>query len=164
MKILLFMLQTALILSLCGCASMKGNEKEQSKPAPVVLGEFSATHDAAALTAAKNFAAAFERSIRLNDFQFLQSALSRTGGNRFNAAAFAKLRTEMLTVYGNFQKMEYITWLDQGKLRDYLWKISFSKTDGSGKKSSPREILFCVRVFCEKDKQPDVAGFFFRKF
>ena len=131
---------------------------------PVVLGEFSAKHDAAALGAARNFAAAFEKSVRQNDFRFLQAALPRASRNKFTAEAFAKLHAEMLAVYGDFQKMEYVTWLDQGKLRDYLWKMSFLKPDKSGKKSSPREILFCVRVFCEKDKEPDAAGFFFRKF
>ena len=164
MKTLLFAFQITSVLLLCSCVSKKDNGNKPSEVTPVVLGEFSAKHDEAAFAAAGNFAAAFEKSIRQNDFQFLQAALPPASRSRYTAEAFAKLRAEMLAVYGNFQKMEYVTWLDQGKLRDYLWKMSFLKPDRSGKKSSPREILFCVRVFCEKDKQPDAAGFFFRKF
>ena len=164
MKTLLFVFQFLLILCLCGCSAIKDRGKKQPESAPVVLEEFSGSHDADALKTAGNFAAAFEKSIRLNDFRFLQAMLPLTSKSKFTANAFAKLQAEMSAVYGKFQKMEYVTWLDQGKVRDYLWKMTFLKYDKSGEKSLPREILFCVRVFCEKDKQPDVAGFFFRKF
>ena len=164
MKTLFCIFQFVLILCLCGCALIKERGKKQPETAPVVLEEFSGSHDTAALSAAKNFAAAFEKSIRLNDFQFLQMMLPRSSRSKFTTDAFAKLHAEMSAVYGNFQKMEYVTWLNQGKVRDYLWKMTFIKSGKPGEKGLTREILFCVRMFCEKDKQPDVAGFFFRKF
>ena len=150
------------VLLFCGCTAPKA-EKAAEEPA-IVLGEFSQTSAAEALTVASNFTAGFEKSLLTADFAPFAAVLPANSKVQFTAESFNKMRTGLISLYGNPQKLEYLTFLDQGKIRDYLWRIKFSKPDKDGKSFSSREILFCVRVYCENGKKPDIAGFFFQRF
>ena len=157
--LLLSISATAVMLLDSGCSSAP------EKPAPPVLGAFSAENEKTAMTVAQNFASAFEKALVSGDFNHLKPVFPPGTKQQMSEGYFQKMRRTMLNFYGTPQKLAYITFLNQGKLRDYLWKISFLKP-GKEKNSPPesREIILSVRIFCEAGKSPAVAGFFFQRF
>lgn len=158
-KFNLFTIAIASALIVCGCASSK---TEKSPETAIMLGEFNDPDTAMAV--ASNFASGFEKALLTSEFTALAAVLPANSKAKLTAENFLKMRSGLITLYGQPQKLEYLTFLDQSKIRDYLWRVKFSKPSKDGKTFSSREIIFCVRVYCEIGKKPDIAGFFFQRF
>ena len=152
------MLLTAMLTALSGCAGKNSAEKN---PPPIQLDKFSADDETSALETARKFAEAFEKALISGDFKYLESTVA---GKKFSASNFAGMRNAMIKFYGTPRKLTYATTLQQGKLRDILWKITFERQKAPEANSEYHEILLCVRIFRESGKTPEVAGFFIKRF
>ena len=153
---------TVLTVLLTGCA---GKNSPAEKTPQVRLGNFSVNDEDSGMKVAGIFAESFGKSLISGDFKHLEPHLPPIpGGKKFTAPDFAQMRDAMITLYGTPRKLAYVTTLNQGKLRDMLWKITFEQQGKDGKAGEIREILLCVRVFKEDGKSPEVAGFFIKRF
>lgn len=153
------LLSAVFAVLLAGCA---GKNVEAEKAPQVQLGEFSSADENTALGVARIFAGAFEKSLVSGEFKHLVPYLP--GAAKFTAADFNRMRGALHQLYGTPQKLTYATSLNQGKLRDMLWKITFVRQSTSGGTEEVREILLCVRIFREPGKQPAIAGFSLKRF
>ena len=155
-------LSTALSILLTGCA---GKNSAAEKTPQIQLGEFSVNDENSGMKVAGVFADAFGKSLISGEFKHLEPHLpSIPGVRKFTAPDFAQMRDAMMKLYGTPRKLTYIASLNQGKLRDMLWKITFELPGKDGKTGESKEILLCVRVFKEDGKTPEVAGFFVKRF
>ena len=154
-----FCLCCALLL-LCGCVSTKTEPKEKAP----VLENFSKETGQLALSVATAFASGFEKSLISGEFSHFAKVFPANSKTKMSPEHFQKLRAAMMKLYGKPEKLEYITFLNQGKFRDYLWKITFSVPPKNAA-SAPgiREILLSVRVYCENGNAA-ISGFFFQRF
>ena len=156
------LLSMVLTMLLTGCA-WKNSPAE--KTPQIQLGEFSENDENSGMKVAGKFADSFGNSLISGDFKHLEPLLPPIpGGKKFTAPEFDQMRNAMMTLYGTPRKLVYVTTLNQGKLRDMLWKITFEQQSKDGKTGEIREILLCVRVFKEDGKAPEVAGFFIKRF
>ena len=153
------LLSAVFAVLLAGCA---GKNVEAEKTPQVQLGEFSSADENTALGVARVFAGAFEKSLVSGEFKHLVPYLPGTA--KFTAADFNRMRGTLLQLYGTPQKLTYAASLNQGKLRDMLWKVTFVRQNTPGVPGEIREILLCVRIFREPGKQPAIAGFFLKRF
>ena len=161
-KFAIYLLLFAALAMLTGCA---GKDASKEKPQSVQLEEFSSQDEAAALNLAGNFAGAFEKSLISGDFKHLEPMLpTPASGKKFSATDFSGMRNAMIQLYGTPRKLGYVTTLQQGKLRDMLWKITFERQKTPGVPGEFFEILLCVRIFREPGNPPAVAGFFIKRF
>ena len=155
-----FLLPMVLTVLLTACAGKNSPETPQLQ-----LGDFSENDENSGKKAAEIFADSFGKSLVSGDFKHLEPHLPPIpGGKKFTAPDFAQMRNAMITLYGTPRKLVYVTTLNQGKLRDMLWKITFEQQSRDGKPGECREILLCVRIFKEDGKAPEVAGFFIKRF
>ena len=152
----------AALAVLTGCA---GKDAKKENPPSVQLDGFSLQDESAALNLASNFAGAFEKSLISGDFKHLEPMLpTPVSGKKFSATDFSGMRNAMIQLYGVPRKLGYVTTLQQGKLRDMLWKITFERQKTPGVPGEFFEILLCVRIFREPGKSPEIAGFFIKRF
>ena len=145
---------------ICGCASTKTPPKEKAP----VLENFDKENEQRALAVASAFASGFEKSLISGEFSHFAQVFPATSQSKMSQEHFQKLRAAMMKIYGKPEKLQYVTFLNQGKLRDYLWKITFT-SPGQNAAAAPgvREILLSVRVYCENGNAA-VSGFFFQRF
>ena len=161
-KFAICLLLFAVLAVLTGCS---GKDASKEKPQSVQLEEFSSQDEAAALNLAGNFAGAFEKSLISGDFKHLEPMLpTPASGRKFSATDFSGMRNAMIQFYGTPRKIGYAATLQQGKLRDVLWKITFERQKTPGVPGEFFEILLCVRIFREPGKSPEIAGFFIKRF
>lgn len=163
MKIFTFALLYAVpVLILTGCA---GKNAEPEKTPQIQLAGFTSADEKIAHDVAKIFAAAFEKSLISGDFKHLESQLPPLPSvKKFTAAEFAGMRDSMIKLYGTPRKLSYAASLQQGKLRDMLWKVTFEWKRTPEVPAETREILLCIRIFKANGKSPEIAGFFFKRF
>ena len=164
MKIFKFVIMISGVVLFCSCSSVDGQGNRAEAP---VLEKFSEKGAAEAFACASGFVAGFEKSLLDGDFSSFKQVLPAPGkGNvpQLDARSFGRMRSSLLQIYGVPQKMEYLAVLDQGKLRDYLWKIKFLRPAKAPELPESREILFSVRIYQEVGRPPAVAGFAFKRF
>ena len=160
-KILFSLIGASLI---CSCSTVS---RKKNQPESPVLERFSEKSSGEAFACAAEFAAGFEKSLLSGDFASFKQVLPvSANGNKMqlDAVRFGRMRSSLLQIYGVPQKMEYVAMLDQGKLRDYLWKIKFMRPAEAPALPESREILFSIRVYQESGQTPAVAGFVFKRF
>ena len=161
-KFVIYLPLFAVVSILSGCA---GKDAPKEDTPTIRLEEFSSQDEAAALNLARNFAGAFEKSLISGDFKHLEPILPMPeGGKKFSATDFSGMRKAMIQFYGIPRKIGYAATLQQGKLRDVLWKITFERQKTPGVSGEFFEILLCVRIFREPGKTPEIAGFFIKRF
>lgn len=159
MKNIIFAVAAMLLLSACTSQVKPPAER------PPVLAHFSAENETAAMQVASAFASGFEKSLVSGDFSHFQKVFPKNSKTPMKPEHFGKMRQMMTKLYGTPQELQYVTFLNQGKLRDYLWKITFSSPAKPPQKvPAVREILLCVRVYCEAGSPPAISGFFFQRF
>ncbi|MBR7107292.1 MAG: hypothetical protein IKC89_02630 [Lentisphaeria bacterium] len=155
----ILLLGSALLL-VCGCVSSKTPPKEKAP----VLENFNKENEQRALAVASAFASGFEKSLISGEFSHFAQVFPANSKSKMSEEHFKKLREAMMKLYGKPEKLHYITFLNQGKLRDYLWKITFTSPGKNGAAApGVREILLSVRIYCENGNAA-VSGFFFQRF
>lgn len=123
----------------------------------VELREITQTEEAAARKTAADFAGGFVKSLETGDFSHWQKFLASNGSNDIDQKKFDRMRDELTTMFGKFVKSSYLGRVVTGKLHNYLWVLTFGRSkDGV---TETFEIVYFVRVHCEKDKAPIVNKF-----
>ena len=138
----------AVLLASCAAAE---------KPAAVQLREFKNEDAVQASNKAKAFAGGFFQALADKDFSKWQLHFPPKDESRIDKRKFERMCAELDGAFGKFRSSGYLGELTVGDLRNYLWKMSFAKTDNN--REVIREAVFFVRVYCESGKQPEISGF-----
>ena len=128
-----------------GCATSEAEKKaaavQSVAPDPCVPAE----REAEAKAAAEKIALGMAEALRTGDFEKFR-VTQQEGARMMPPELFAKVRKSMMRNFGNLTGSEYIGFLDQGRVRDYMWKFVFE----APRKDSPvprhHEIIYWVRV------------------
>ena len=155
-------LTTAVLLTFSGssCAALK--EKNPSDKEPVKLRDFSSEDETAAFNTAEKFVLAFAEALKKNDFSLWQQVIPPDSTAKIGKKQFDAMRLELGKEFGTFSGTSYLGKLVSGHLRSFMWKFSFIRQKNG--KSSIREIVYFVRIFCEEGKTPAISGFGVRVF
>lgn len=145
-------LMIALLPLLLNSCFHTGSRQEEIK-----LREFSSQDEDLGKKTASVFAESFLLAVADNNFAVWQKNVPPHAAAKLDSSKFAAMRTELLTVFGNFEKGSFLGSVASGNLRTYLWKMSFSKEE-NGKKVL-NEVVFFVRVFCAEGKAPAISTF-----
>ena len=127
------------------------------KPETVKLREFTSEDAVPAFKKAEAFAGGFFQAVADNDFAKWQPYFPPKDESRIDKRKFERMCAELDRTFGKFQSSAYLGELTVGNLRNFLWKMSFSRTDKD--KKILREAVFFVRVYCENGKTPEISGF-----
>ena len=159
MKSLGALIFAAAVLLGGGCASNGEAKKPEDKP-PKLTPDASipAEREHEARAAAEKMALGMAEALKTGDFEKFSSTQQK-GGRRMPPEVFFKLRKSMLQRFGKPIRAEYLGVLDQGPVRDYMWKFIFESKKTSGAPGR-HEIVCWVRVGFAGGK-PVVAGFSF---
>lgn len=142
-----------LLISLTGCFSSGENDA----PEPVKLREFTQNDSETAAALAENFAGKFFQSLKTREFSHWKSAMPMRKDQKISDKEFQQMYNELYTSFGNYESSGFLGELTVGDLKNYLWKMRFSREENN--KKVVREVVFFVRVYCENGKTPDISGF-----
>ena len=139
------MATAALVTALAGgCAS--GIDAKKEEPPKVVPDlNIPADREPEAKAAAERMANGMAEALKTGDFEKFR-VTQQEGARMMPPELFAKVRKSMMRNFGNLIGSGYIGSLDQGRVRDYMWKFVFE----APRKDSPvprhHEIIYWVRV------------------
>lgn len=136
--------------------------KSTSPDPEVRLRDFTRNDDEQAQQTATAFINGFSQSLLTGDFSFWQKELPFDSQNRITEREFKGMAEELKAFFGKYESYSYLGCLITGELRNYLWKLTFTR-EQNGKKSV-YEAVYLVRVFCEENKKPAVCGFGVKRF
>ena len=146
-----------------GCAAGKSVEKQSAPPAAKATENreqiFPEKAETPALALAEKFVGGLVESLKSGDFQTFLSA-QPAGSRPFKKEDFDKMRDSLSKRYGKLTASEYLGQLDQGRVRDFLWKFTFERDDSAGIPAARRQIVCWVRVGAVNG-EPVLAGFSF---
>ena len=108
---------------------------------------------------ADKFIGALAESLKSGDFAAFK-AVQRPDGKAFPEERFKKMHSAFGKQFGKLVAAERLGVLDQGRVRDHLWKFTFERESGEKLR---REIVCWVRVGIENG-EPMIAGFSFNFF
>lgn len=132
------------------------NSKDLPESEPVKLREFTPADLIPAKSVAENFANGFFAAVKANDFAPWEKVMPARNIQQYKTQ-FPAFYNELHVTFGDFEGAEYLGEVNNADLKNFLWKMRFSKVE-NGKKIT-REVVFFVRVHCEENKQPDISGF-----
>ena len=118
---------------------------------------FPAKLEAPAKQLAERLALGLAESLKSGDFAAFDAVQPATAKRKFTSEIFGKMRAALEQRYGTLVNAEYFGRLEQGKVMDFLWKLSFEKDEGKDKKVR-REILLQIRAGSVKGEAV-IAGF-----
>jgi len=153
MKKLPFLPLLAAMLLLVSCA-----EKSPSSTAAVKLQPFTKETETRSLKMSTAFADGFAEAVKTGDFKYWQQVLPPHVAAKVTPEVFKKMCGELAETFGKLESSTFFGTLENGNLRDNLWKLRFVK-DGK-----VREVLYLVRVYCAENGQPEISGFGIRRF
>lgn len=127
-----------------GCATGGDAKKEDAPPKIVPDPGIPAGRENEAKAAAERMAVGMAEALKSGDFEKFR-VTQQKGGRMMPPEVFHRLRKSMTRNFGNLTGIEYFGMLDQGRVRDHLWKFVFESPEGAAK---PRhhEIVYWVRV------------------
>ena len=144
----------AVLLIFAPSCSSTGN-KENKKA--LDLQEISFAEEAAVRRTAADFAGGFIKSMETGNFEYWRQVIPPANAAKINQQEFDKMRQELINAFGKFSSASYLGRVITGKIHNFLWTLTFVKEkDG---KTEKFEVVYFVRVHCEKDKAPAVNGF-----
>lgn len=155
MKKLPFLLLPVLPVLLASCA---GKSAAPAAVAAVKLQPFSPENETESLKISTVFADGFAAAVKAGDFKFWQQVLPEHIAAKISLEIFQKMCRELETGFGKLESAVFFGTLQNGNLRDNLWKLRFVK-DGK-----VREVLYLVRVYCRENGKPEISGFGIRRF
>ena len=145
---------TAVFLVLAFALSGQGADKKvEIVPDPV----FPAQLEAPAKQLAERLALGLAESLRSGDFAAFDAVQPEASKRKFTREIFDKMRTALDQRYGKLVNAEYFGRLEQGRVMDFLWKLSFEKNEAKDK-AVRREILLQIRTGSVKG-EVIIAGF-----
>lgn len=142
-----------------GCATAA--EAPETESAVKAAELFPPAREAAAKALAEKLVNGLVESLRSGDFAAFRAAQPQ-GARVFKPEAFDQMRGALSKRYGKLVSSEYFGRLDQGRVMDFLWKLSFERADGTGK-TMRHQIICWVRIGVVNG-EPAVAGFSFNFF
>ena len=135
-----------------------GNEVPPAKPAAEM---FTKAAEAPARALAEKLVLGLAESLKSGDFAAFEAA-QPANDRAVKKETFEQMRKALNKRYGNLVDVEYFGKLDQSRVADFLWKLTFERTGASGT-AIRRQIICWVRVGIAKG-EPVIAGFSFNFF
>jgi len=139
------MAAAALVTVLAGGCASGGDAKNEEAPKVVPDIKIPAEREPEAKAAAEKMANGMAEALKTGDFEKFR-VTQQPGARMMPPELFAKVRKSMTHNFGKLTGSEYIGSLDQGRVRDYMWKFIFE----APRKDSPvprhHEIIYWVRV------------------
>lgn len=146
-------LAAVLLLFAPSCSTT--GEKENRKI--LDLQEISAAEENAVKKIAADFAGGFIKSMETGNFEYWRQVIPPANAAKINQQKFDEMRQQLIRTFGKFSSASFLGRLVTGKIHNFLWILTFIREkDG---KSEKFEVVYFVRVHCEKDKAPAVNGF-----
>jgi hypothetical protein len=161
MKKILFLLPV-MLLAFAGCSSVSDKQGKKAPEVPELAPLTSETQLKTSQEIAGKFAAALAASLKQKSFIPWSQAMPP--GRKITEKMFLNMFSDFKLKYGDFVSLTEFGELDQGVVRDYLWKMRFMKPAAPPAKGVPHEILFWVRIYQENGKAPAIGGFGFKSF
>ena len=131
------------LLALAFSLSMYAADEKAAAPVPDQV--FPAALEAPAKQLAQRLALGLAESLKSGEFSAFDAVQPEAAKRKFTAETFGKMQTALEQRYGKLVNAEFFGQLDQGKVRDFLWKYSFEKTADKDKKIR-HEILMLIRT------------------
>ncbi|MBQ4329680.1 MAG: hypothetical protein IJC27_08115 [Lentisphaeria bacterium] len=144
----------AVLLIFIPSCSTTGNKEGKATPD---FREISAENEAAAKSIAANFAGGFIKALETGNYGYWETFIPADRRANIDQKKFDAMRSELINTFGSFSSAAYLGRLITGKLHSYLWALSFEKGKDAAKEKF--EVVYFVRVHCEKDKAPAINGF-----
>lgn len=135
----------------CSTTGEKGNKAKMD------FQEISAENETAAKNVASNFAGGFIKALESGNYEYWKSVIPADKRANIDQKKFDDMRKELISAFGEFSSASYLGRLVTGKIHSYLWTLTFEKAVSDGREKF--EIVYFVRVHCEKDKAPAINGF-----
>ena len=145
------------LLALAFSLSMYAADEKAAVSVPDQV--FPAALEAPAKQLAQRLALGLAESLKSGEFLAFDAVQPEAAKRKFTAETFGKMQTALEQRYGKLVNAEFFGQLDQGKVRDFLWKYSFEKTADKDKKIR-HEILMLVRTG-SVNGEAVIAGFRF---
>ena len=152
----------AVALAAAGCSSIKDKPQENSPAKPELTPLISSNQLKSSKETASQFAMALAASLK--EKSFIPWSRVMPPGRKITEKMFLHMFSDFKIKYGDFVSLTELGELDQGILRDYLWKMRFVKNAAPPAKGVPHEIIFWVRIYQENGKAPAIGGFGFKSF
>ncbi len=128
-----------------GCATGDAAKKPEEAPKVVPDLRIPADREPEVKAAAEKMANGMAEAIRTGDFEKFR-VTQQEGVRMMPPELFVKVRKSMMRNFGTLIGSEYIGSLDQGRVKDHMWKFTFE----AARKDSPvprrHEIIYWVRV------------------
>ena len=153
MKKTAFLPFLAAMLLLVSCAGV-----DPSGQAAVKLQPFSPESELRSREISQSFAAGFVAAVKNGDFKLWQQVMPPHIAAKITPEVFRQMCRELDSTLGKLESGTLFGTLQNGNLRDNLWKLHFVK-DGRS-----REVLYLVRVYCSENNEPEISGFGIRRF
>ena len=119
--------------------------------------KISAEQEAAAKSTASNFAGGFIKSLETGNYEYWKQFIPAEKRANIDQKKFDIMRKELITAFGEFSSASFLGRLVTGKTHSYLWTLTFEKVSNDAEEKF--EVVYFVRVHCEKDKAPAINGF-----
>lgn len=129
----------------------------RGKSPALELQEMNQTEAAAARKCAENFAGGFIKSLSSGDFNHWKQFIPEKNAANLDRKKFDAMRDELVSMFGAFVKGTYLGEVVSGKMRSYLWVLTFERKTPEG--TERNEIVYFVRIHCEKGQKPAVNKF-----
>ena len=102
-------------------------------------------------------AGGFIKALESGNYEYWKSVIPADKRANIDQKKFDDMRKELISAFGEFSSASYLGRLVTGKIHSYLWTLTFEKAVSDGREKF--EIVYFVRVHCEKDKAPAINGF-----
>ena len=158
MKSLGAIIFAAAMLLAAGCATDEEKKQEEKIPKLTPDATIPVEREHEARTATEKMALGMAEALKSGDFEKFSSTQQK-GGRMMPPEVFFKLRKSMLQRFGKPVGAEYLGTLDQGPVKDYMWKFIFEPRKGSAAPGH-HEIVYWVRAGFAGGK-PVVYGYRF---
>lgn len=145
----LFLIFTASALTMaCGCQMLPKKEKEAPEPPKSNTKITPEKINGDITAAAKKFQVNFFKAIAEKKRSLIGSDMIPEMQEKFSTEKFNAYADALLQSKGKLEKSEYLTSLDRGVMKVFLWKVSFEKDDKKlpdGSKAT-KDILFMMLI------------------
>ena len=127
-----------------GCASGNDAKKEE---APKVVPDLNipADREPEAKAAAEKMANGMAEALKSGDFEKFR-VTQQKGVRMMPPELFFKVRKSMMQNFGTLTGSEYVGSLDQGRVKDYMWKFMFEAPRKDSTVPRHHEIIYWVRA------------------
>ena len=139
------MVTAALMTALAGGCASGADAKKEEQPKVLPDPAIPTGREPEAKAAAEKMANGMAEALKSGDFEKFR-VTQQAGSRMMPPELFAKVRKSMTRNFGKLTGSEYIGFLDQGRVRDYMWKFAFEAPRKDSAAPRHHEIIYWVRV------------------